>query len=89
MDNKCLKNDEKTVSSSYPPRSSSDEKFYTDYFIWQVVYGLPAIFGIISFRLFINLFCCQKIICKMVDTKYDTTYNIDRRYSECQSGINY
>ena len=40
-----------------------------------------AIFGIISFRLFINLFCCLKIgclkiICKMIDTKYDTTYNI-------------
>lgn len=29
--------------------SSSDEKFYTDYFIWQVIYGLPAIFDIISF----------------------------------------
>jgi hypothetical protein len=24
-DNKCLKNEEKTFSSSYPPRSSSDE----------------------------------------------------------------
>lgn len=23
MDNKCLKNDEKTVNSSYPPRSSN------------------------------------------------------------------
>lgn len=30
-----------------------------------------------------------KIIYKMIDTKYDTTYNIDRRYSECQSGVNY
>lgn len=26
---------------------------------------------------------------KVIDTKYDTTYNINRRYSECQSGINY
>ena len=69
--------------------SSSDEKFYTDYFIWQVVYGLPAIFDIISFRHICKIFCCQKIIYKMIDTKYDTTYNIDRRYSECQSGINY
>lgn len=24
-----------------------------------------------------------------IDTKCDTTYNIDRRYSECQNGINY
>ncbi len=31
--------------------SSSDEKFNTDYFIWQVVYGLLAIFAIFSFRL--------------------------------------
>ena len=69
--------------------SSSDEKFYTDYFIWHVVYGLPAIFDIISFRLICKIFCCQKIIYKMIDTKYDITYNIDRRYSECQSGINY
>lgn len=27
---------------------------------------------------FINLFCCQKIICKKIDAKYNTTYNIDR-----------
>ena len=26
---------------------------------------------------------------KNIDTKCDTTYNIDRRYSECQNGINY
>ena len=26
---------------------------------------------------------------KDIDTKCDTTYNIDRRYSECQNGINY
>lgn len=56
---------------------------------WQVVYGLPAIFDIILFRLICKIFCCKKIIYKMIDTKYDTTYNIDRRYSECQSGINY
>ena len=84
-----LENEGKTISSSYPPPSSSDKKFYTDYFIWQVVYGLPAIFDIISFRLIYKIFCCQKIIYKMIDTKYDTTYNMDRRYSECQSGINY
>lgn len=69
--------------------SSSDEKFYADYFIWQVVYGLPVIFNIILFRFISKIFYCQKIIYKMIDTKYDTTYNIDRRYSECQSGINY
>lgn len=26
---------------------------------------------------------------KNIDTKCDTTYNIDRRYSQCQNGINY
>ncbi len=89
MADKCLKNEEKTVSSSYLPRSSSDEKFYTDYFIWQAVYELSAIFDIISFRSISKIFCCQKIICEMIDTKYDTTYNVNRGYSECQSGINY
>lgn len=79
----------KVLKNAITKSSSSDEKFYTDYFIWHVVYGLPAIFNIISFRLICIIFCCQKIIYKMIDTKYDTTYNIDRRYSECQSGINY
>ena len=41
--------------------SSSDEKFYTNYFIWQVDYGLPAIFDIISFRLIWKIFCCQNV----------------------------
>ena len=31
----------------------------------------------------------DSIIKLNVDTKYDTTYNIYRRYSECQNGINY
>lgn len=25
---------------------------------------------------------------KTIDTKYDTTYNISRRYNRCQNGIN-
>ncbi len=41
------------------------KKFYTDYIIWQEVYGLLAIFDIISFRLICNIFCLQKIIYKM------------------------
>ena len=34
----------KVQDNAITKSSSSDEKFYTDYFIWQVVYGLPAIF---------------------------------------------
>ena len=30
MDNKCLKNEGKTVSSSHPPRSSSDESAFEE-----------------------------------------------------------
>ena len=37
-----MKNEGKTVSSSYPPRSSSDEKVYTIYFTWQVVYEIAC-----------------------------------------------
>ncbi len=65
-----------------------DEKLYTDYFIWQAVFRLSAIFDIISIRLICKISVAGKLY-KMIDTKYDTTYNIDRRYSECQSGINY
>ena len=59
-----LENEGKTISSSYPPPSSSDKKFYTDYFIWQVVYGLPAIFDIISFRLICKIFVARKLYTK-------------------------
>ena len=50
-DNKCLKNERKTSSSSYPPRSSSDEIFCTDYFIWQVVYEVTCHVYIVSMRI--------------------------------------
>ena len=43
---------------------SSDEKFYTDYFIWQVVYGLPAMFDIISFRRICKIFVARKLYTK-------------------------
>ena len=32
---------------------------------------------------------CKIFLINGIDTKCDTTYNIDRRYSECQNGINY
>lgn len=32
---------------------------------------------------------CKILLINGIDTKCDTTYNIDRRYSECQNGINY
>ncbi len=40
--------------------SSSDWQFYTDYFIWQIVYELSAIFDIILVRVFCKDFCYQK-----------------------------
>ncbi len=47
-------------------------------FIWQAVCRLPAIFDIISVRLILQDFCYQKIIYKMIDTKYDITNNMLR-----------
>ena len=36
-----------------------------------------------------EIFVAKEVTIKTVDTEYDTTYNISRRYSKCQSGINY
>lgn len=41
----------KVIFANRQKNDLGEQKFYTGYFIWQVVYGLPAIFGIISFRL--------------------------------------
>ena len=37
----------------------------------------------------LRFFVAKEVTIKIVDTEYDTTYNISRRYSKCQSGINY
>ena len=61
MDNKFIINQKKVASSSYPPRSSSDEKLYIDYFIWQVVYRLLVIFDIISDGFICSIFVASKL----------------------------
>ena len=40
-------------------------------------------------RLFDKNGHAKFFLINVIDTKCDTTYNIDRRYSECQNGINY
>lgn len=44
--------------------SSIDKKFYTDYFIWQTVYGLLAIFDIISYAFICKIFVAGKLYTK-------------------------
>ena len=85
----CKKNQYKTYLVSNRKKSSNDEKFYTDYFIWQVVHELSATSSIIGTIRVIEIFVAKEVTIKNVDTKYDTTYNISRKYSKCQSGINY
>ena len=44
---------------------------------------------LLGLSVLLEFFAAKEVTIKNIDTEYDTIYNINRRYSRCQSGINY
>lgn len=89
--NQILSKQVKAISSS---KFEENKELYS-YDLVEQKYGMyldelhSAIFSIILFGFIYRIFVAKNLTHKKIDTKYDTKYNIDRRYSRCQSGINY